>query len=343
MSPAAATGIPDFCRLQRLFAVLVVAEVVVLVLALAPHEEGAWGWARFAAASFFAQWLALTSAVLLCQARRWLIGLPTAAALLLAWLIPVAVAAGGAALVHELDVSLGYRLSLPADRRLEFMLGCAAIAALIGAVALRYFYVQEAWQRQVLAQAEAEVRALQARIKPHFLFNSMNTIASLVRSDPATAERAVEDLSDLFRAALGAGKGEGSLGEELVLTERYLAIESLRLGPRLAVDWELPDDLPRDLPMPRLILQPLLENAVLHGISRLTEGGRIAIRAWRDGGRLRLRIVNPAPPAQDGSAGNRHAQDSIAQRLTHHFQGRARMTVSRGPDYYAVELELPLT
>jgi two-component system sensor histidine kinase AlgZ len=334
--------IPDFCRLQRLFAVLVVAEVVVLVLALAPREEGPWGWPRFLAASLFAQWLALTSAVLLCQARKPLARLSPWLALGLAWLLPVLVAGGGAALVHELDASLGYGLSLPLSQRIEFASGCAAIAALIGAVALRYFYVQEQWQAQVQAQAAAEVRALQARIHPHFLFNSMNTIASLVRSDPETAERAVEDLSDLFRAALGAGKGESTLGEEITLTERYLSIEALRLGDRLQVSWQLPADLPRSLAMPHLILQPLVENAVNHGIARLTAGGRVEICARVERGRLLLRITNPCPRELDDQPGNQHAQGSIAQRLAHRFEGRARMTSSRSEGYYAVELELPL-
>ena len=336
-------SIPDFCRLQRLFAVLVVAEMVVLVLALAPHEEDPWGWPRFLAASLFAQWLALTSAVLLCQARKPLQRLAPSLALTLAWLLPVLVAGGGAALVHELDASLGFGYALPLSQRFEFASGCAAIAALIGAVALRYFYVQEQWQAQVQAQAAAEVRALQARIRPHFLFNSMNTIASLVRSDPETAERAVEDLSDLFRAALGAGKGESTLGEEITLVERYLSIEVLRLGERLQVRWDLPADLPRSLGMPHLILQPLVENAVNHGVAQLTQGGSIEIAARVERGRLVLRVANPCPVDYQGAHGNQHAQSSIARRLAHRFEGRARMTTSRSEGYYAVELELPLT
>ena len=122
------------------------------------------------------------------------------------------------------------------------------------------------------ASARAEADALQARIKPHFLFNSMNTIAGLVRRDPAVAERAVLDLSDLFRAALGAGEGESSLAEEVELAERYLSIEALRLGERLQVRWRRAEPLPWTLPLPRLVLQPLVENAVLHGISRLPAG-----------------------------------------------------------------------
>ncbi len=117
-------------------------------------------------------------------------------------------------------------------------LGCAATVALITALALRYFYVSDRWAAQVQANARAEADALQARIRPHFLFNSMNLIASLLRRDPLVAEQAVLDLSDLFRAALGAGEGDSTLRGECELAERYLAIESLRLGERLAVQWE---------------------------------------------------------------------------------------------------------
>lgn len=146
----------------------------------------------------------------------------------------------------------------------RFVGGSAAVEALITALALRYFYVIDRWEAQVGAHARAEVDALQARIRPHFLFNSMNMIASLLRRDPEVAERAVLDLSDLFRAALGAGEGNSTLTEEVQLAERYLDIEQLRLGERLQVEWHKTEPLPWALAMPRLMLQPLLENAVLH-------------------------------------------------------------------------------
>ena len=338
----AADWLPDLCRLPALFAVMVVAEMVVLVLALAPLATEAWSLRRFAAASLFSQWLALTSAVLLCTTRGLLMRLGRIPGSLLAVLLPVLVAALGAVLVHEIDVGLGYGLTVPASERLAFVGGCAAVAGLIGGAALRYFYVQQQWRHQVQAQARAEVQALQARIRPHFLFNSMNSIASLVRSDPATAERAIVDLSDLFRAALGAGKGESTLEEELLLCRRYLAIEALRLGERLRVDWELAEPLPRDLAMPRLILQPLVENAVVHGIARLADGGAIRIAAACTPGTLELSIDNPAPPPRADSAGNAHAQAGIAQRLAYHFGGAARMTARHADGYYRCHLSLPL-
>lgn len=305
--------LPDFCRVPRLLAAVAVAQLVVLVLAFAPDGSAVWTLERFAAASVFGHWLALSAAVLLCVARVPLGRLPRPLGALLAGLVPVLVAGIGAALVHELDISMGTGLSLPADQRLRFVAGCAGIAA------------------------------LQARIRPHFLFNSMNTIAALVRQDPDTAERAVEDLSDLFRAALGAGDGESSLGEELRLAERYLAIEALRLGPRLQVQWRLEEPLPRDCPLPRLVLQPLVENAVLHGVARLAQGGTIEIAARAAQGRLTLGVRNPCPPPSDAAgAGNHHAQGSIALRLAHRFGAAARMTAAYADGYYACELTVPL-
>jgi two-component system, LytTR family, sensor histidine kinase AlgZ len=131
--------------------------------------------------------------------------------------------------------------------------------------------------------ARAEADALQARIRPHFLFNSMNTIAGLVRRDPEVAERAVLDLSDLFRAALGAGEGDSSLADEVRTGRALPAIERCAWAPRLQVQWRRHEPLPWDLPLPRLVLQPLVENAVLHGVSRLRKGGTVEIGLRADG------------------------------------------------------------
>ena len=172
----------------------------------------------------------------------------------------------------------------------------------------------------------------------------MNTIASLVRSDPVTAERAVVDLADLFRAALGAGQGESTLAEEIELGERYLSIEKLRLGERLRVDWQLLEPLPRSMKLPRLILQPLLENAVLHGVSRLSEGGEIAVHIAADQRRLHVLIRNPAlpPRERDSEHGHGHGQDSTAQRLAYQFGSAANMTSGYADGYYVCEFTLPL-
>ncbi len=335
--------LPDFCQLPTLFSTLVAAQLAVLVIGLAPSTDSEWNGSQWIAASALAQWLALCSAVPLCKLRPALQRLPPTLGGLLAWAIPVAVAFLGSLLLHELNDSLQLELGAGIASRMHFAGAIAAIAALLSAVLLRYFHFQQRWRQQIAAQSRAQVDALQARIRPHFLFNSMNSIASLVRRDPATAERAIEDLADLFRAALGAGGEAASLDEELRLCERYLAIEALRLGDRLQVEWRIADDVPRQLPLPRLLLQPLVENAVGHGIARLAEGGRIEIDIARERKALRIRIGNPCPRLPESTReGNRHAQSSVAQRLAYAFGPRAGMTVATREGYYSCELRLPL-
>ena len=332
---------PDFCRLPRLAAVCAIAELVVLVTSLTPVHAGHWQARVFLAASAFALWIALTSALALCKTRAVIDRLPMPLGIALASVIPVLVAVFGAWLMREIDLGLALGFTSYADG-LRFILSSAALAGVISTVTVRYFYVNDQWQAQVLAHAKAEVAALQARIRPHFLFNSMNTIAALVRRDPATAERVVEDLSELFRAALGVGQGEATLAEEIHLGERYLAIEALRLGDRLQVQWQIAIDVPRDMRLPRLTLQPLLENAVLHGIARLPQGGTISIDVQVRGKQLHLRIGNPALAPSAGDAGNGHAQDSIALRLKHFFGPTAQLTHAWRDGYYASQMLLPL-
>ena len=331
---------PDFCRMPILFTCLVAAELVVIVLWLAPG--GVLQGETFFAASALALWLAVLCAVLLCKLRPWLGRLPLPAGALAAWLIPVLVTLAACALVVELGVVLVSALDsgLPGG---ELAWRTAAIAAVLGAFLLRYFHVQDLWLRNERAQARAAVDALQARIRPHFLFNSMNSIASLVRHDPETAERAVEDLADLFRAALGAGDGMCGLDEELALCRQYLGIEKLRLADRLEVDWQLdPALLPR-VRVPRLSIQPLVENAVHHGVARLPRGGRIGISVHACGEGVEVEVLNPSPPPHRGAAaGNRHALGNIAQRLDYHFGDQARMTRGYQDGYYRCTVRLPL-
>ena len=339
---AEAPWLPDLCRLPRIALVLGVAELVVLVIALAPGGGG-WGIPEVVSASAFALWMALTIAVLLCLLRRRLSRLPRAAGGALATALAAGVAAGGGAMLYLIDANIGAGL-VPGDVSMaRFATGSAAIAGLVVAALLRYLYAMDGWHAQLEASARAEAQALQARIRPHFLFNSMNTIAGLVRRDPALAERAVLDLSDLFRAALGAGEGNSTLAEEVQLAERYLGIEELRLGDRLRVEWQRDEPLPWHMPMPRLVLQPLLENAVLHGISRLPEGGTIEIVLQRVGNdALRVRLRNPAPGPAPASAGASHAQRNILHRLQHAYGAQARMTAGWREGYYVVELRLPV-
>lgn len=343
-----APWLPDLCRLPRLAALLGLAELVVVVLVLAPDDARTWTLARFLSASGLALWLALAMAVLLCKLRAPISRLPQRIGALAAVALAATVAFAGAGVIHALYSTLGAEpLGVGFWR---FTAGSAAVASLIVALALRHFYVSDRWAAQVEANARAEADALQARIRPHFLFNSMNLIAGLLRRDPVVAERAVLDLSDLFRAALGAGEGDSTLAAECELATQYLSIEQLRLGERLRVEWDKGEPLPWNLVLPRLTLQPLVENAVLHGVSRLPEGGVVSIALRVQGQALHLRVRNPAPSPQDPSSGALaslhvgagHAQRSIAHRLAWRFGPQARVTSGWSEGYYACEITLPL-
>jgi two-component system, LytTR family, sensor histidine kinase AlgZ len=331
--------LPQFCSLPTLFAVMVVAELVALVVVFAPDPHARPWLPRLGVASVYVEWLALLNAVVLCSMRQPFERMTVRAGFTVAWLLCIAVTALGAAVVCQMDQALGLGLSAPEGQSVRFVFGNAAVAALIAAALLRYLYVLELWQERVEAASKAQVDALQARIRPHFLFNSMNTIASLIRTRPAEAERTVEDLSDLFRAALGSSEGSGTLGEELDLMDHYLRIEKLRLGERLRVEIET-DDLPRGLPLPRLLLQPLVENAIYHGIQPRADGGTVHIAGRHREGRVEITIRNPVPPDAVPKR-NGHALQNIRARIEYHFGKRGELSVEPGGGEYAVTVRLP--
>ncbi|MFN3964965.1 MAG: sensor histidine kinase [Silanimonas lenta] len=343
MPPAAdRLVLPEFCTPLRLAAAIGAGQLVVLVVALAPTRAARWDFIEFASASALATWIAIASAVALCKLRPWLLRLPRHADFVVATAVPMGVAGLGAAALNYIAASLG-DFVLDAGLNRQFVLTTTLLTGLIAGIALRYFAAQDRWRAQVKALAQAQMEALQARIRPHFLFNSMNSIAALVRRDPVAAERAVEDLSELFRAALGQGGAEGTLADEIHLAQRFLGIEQLRLGERLRVSWEAEPGLPLHLPLPRLVLQPLLENAVVHGIARLREGGEIRVILRADGRRLCIEIGNPYPEGLPSRPGNGHALASIRQRLAHRFGRGATLLAEAREGYYRVRIELPLS
>ncbi len=328
--------LPDFCQLPALFALFVVGALTVTVMWLA--RDNRQDWPAYSVSMFFVTWLAMVVALTLCKLRHLLQRLPGHMPYVAVWLLIVLIVLLASAIARWLDGAL--QTGLIGSPMAVFVRDNTIIAALLGAAMLRYFYVLAQWQARLAAVARAQVEALQARIRPHFLFNSMNTVAALIRVDPAAAERTVEDLSELFRAALGSpDRGDGTLGEELALIERYLAIEQLRLGPRLRIRREL-HELPADFPLPRLLLQPLVENAVRHGIQPLREGGEVVLHGARDGEGIRIEISNPLPP-QPGAAGNGHGLRSVRQRVAFRYGPRAVVEAAPQGGHYVVLLRLP--
>ena len=213
------------------------------------------------------------------------------------------------------------------------------LSALVSVLLLGYFRLFAKAYSPALA--EARLQALQARIRPHFLFNSLNTVLSLLRRDPKRAERALEDLADLFRALMSDGRSLVRLADEIALLERYAAIEQLRLGERLRMSWDL-DSAPVDALLPPLLLQPLLENAVYHGVEPGTGIGDVLVRIERRGERVHVRIENPShEPGAGGRAGNHMALDNVRERLMLFYDAEARLASRIEDGRYRVEIELP--
>ena len=335
--------LPDFCAPRMVLAVVLLAELLAIAFTLARPGLSDW-LGELARISVFMQWLALTGAAVLCYLRPWLSRFAVPAASALAFLLLLA----NTGVVSELAYWLGRNL---AERGLDgelfpqehwpFLLRNLGISAIVSAMLLRYFFVANEWRRNVQAEARSRIHALQARIRPHFLFNSMNTIASLTRTDPVRAEEAVEDLADLFRVTLRDSETPLRLKQELELTRIYQRIEQLRLGERLRVDWRV-DDLPGRAMIPGLTLQPLVENAIYHGVEPLPEGGVVTIEGQRRGDDLIIRVTNPlGEQAASTRSGNQVAVQNIRDRLRLAFGERGRMDIRQTESEYQVTLQFP--
>ena len=217
--------------------------------------------------------------------------------------------------------------------------GRATLLAL-AATALLLAYFELRGRAFSPAQAEARLAALNARIRPHFLFNSLNAVLSLIRARPQQAEAALESLSDLFRAAMRDPGELVSLAVEIALGRQYLELEHLRLGERLAVDWQI-GEVAMDLPIPPLMLQPLLENAVYHGIEPAPAGGTVRIAIDRRGDELRLAIANPMSGQVSPAVGNQIAVANIRERLALYYDLEARLEIDTDEHQYEVRIILP--
>jgi two-component system sensor histidine kinase AlgZ len=218
-----------------------------------------------------------------------------------------------------------------------------ALAVLIAAALLAYFRLL--WKAHSPALAEARLQALQARIRPHFLFNSLNAVLALIRRDPQRAERALEDLADLFRTLMSDARQFVRLSDEIALLERYAELEQLRLGERLRIAWEL-DGAPVDALLPPMVLQPLLENAVYHGVEPGTGPADVLVHIEQRGNRVLARIENPYVVNAQGQpevqrAGNRMALENIRERLQLFFDAEARIRTQAAAGRYRVEIEIP--
>lgn len=339
--------LPDFCSVRMVFAVVIISELLAITLTLAPLKSSGDRWNDLSIISLFTQWVGLTSAGVLCFARRYLARMKEKWAALLSYLLLLVTTL----VITELAFLVGASLHMenwsdtfwhPTDWQVSLLLRNLSISAIISIVVLRYFYIQHQWKQNVRAEAQSRLQALQSRIRPHFLFNSLNTIASLTQINADQAEAAVENLADLFRNNLADASTSITLDQELNLSRRYLDIEKLRLGDRLNLRWSV-DELPGDAYVPRLILQPLLENAIYHGIEPMSNGGTIGIDGHIYDNEIYISISNPVPDESsiEQREGNQIAQDNVRQRLAAVYGNQGKLTVQQGEEDYITTLIFP--
>jgi two-component system sensor histidine kinase AlgZ len=342
--PPRATFLPDFCRFPVVMGTILTSQLLGITLALAAPLNGPSFWERLVLLSALVLAIALLGSATLCATRPLLVRLGDRTAAVLAWALLVVIAAlvtWGA--FHLAPLPMRGDL-FPGEDLDALMLRSLGISAILGAMVLRYLYLHHMWRLQVEAEAEARFQKLQARIRPHFLFNSMNTIANLTQTDPGLAEEVVQDLADLFRATLSEAHETSTLAKELELAYRYLNIEKQRLGERLQVLWDV-EELPGDAPLPPLILQPLVENAVYHGIAPSRRPGLIQISGRYREGRVNLSVRNSLPgeneQANRHTRGNHMALDNVKQRMAAMFEGEAQVIIARVEGDYQVRLIFP--
>jgi two-component system sensor histidine kinase AlgZ len=360
--------LPDFCAIPVVFSVVLIGELLAFILVSAgagggPLEPASGAvWMNLAFISLFVQWVCLLSAALLCLLRGILGRLTDVCAGVASFLLVLVVTGLATEIGFRVVQGRWMELELPgseithywfgqgaATAHLELLLGNLVISGIVTAIALRYFYIQHHWRLQLERESEARIQALQSRIRPHFLFNSMNTIAAFTRSDPALAEQVVEDLSDLFRMSLADARVPSTLGRELELCRQYARIEALRLGERLEVRWCV-DDVPEQAQLPALTLQPLFENAIYHGVEPATNGGVVTVRGALEGSGpdalVSIELTNSLDPQASLTRrerdGHHMALANVRERLLGFFGSRASMQIEAVHDTFVITLRFPV-
>ena len=343
LSPSA--FLPDFGAAGIAFRILLVAQCLAIVLTVARNDSfDHAAWNDLILMTSFAQLVAVGSIVALKLVSGPVQRMGPFSGGTFVFILLIAVALG----VSEGIILAMYELGLSGERWPEWhgtmLTRVAVISAIISALALRYAFVYHRAQIKSEIQQQDRLQALQSRIRPHFLFNSMNSVASLIRSDPELAERALQDLADVFRVLLADARKMVPITAEGELARQYLDIEKLRLGDRLQVKWSA-SNVPRNALIPSLTLQPLIENAVYHGVEPSFAGGIVDIRMWSEGDQLRILITNPIPEITNQAQqrrGNRIALNNVRERLNRHFQGKADLHNYEKLGSYHVMITMPI-
>ena len=335
---------PDFGSFGLAIRFIFLAELIAIIITIGRNSVfDAQAWQDLNMLSAFAIAISLCSVMVLKLVAPLLKRVSVAIGSILVVLLLLSVTAVGTdAMIFAL-----YDLGLTAERwptwRESLMVRTLMIAAIISILGLRYLILQHRADMDVKSQQEARMQALHSRIRPHFLFNSLNSVASLTRNNPERAEAVLHDLADLFRVLLADARKLVPISAEQEISRQYLEIEKLRLGDRLQIKWNV-NNIPRAAQIPALTLQPLLENAIYHGIEPRFAGGVVKIEMWTEGETLNIMISNPLPDVRKHihNKGNKLAQDNTRQRLITHFGKAASMRAFEEGGQYHVKIKMPI-
>jgi len=322
------SALPDFRNLGILLRILLIVNIGAIGAALVRSPTLAGTWNELLELSAILQPALIVSLLVLVAATGALRRLPYTLGALAVTAIAVGITVGFVTLMLN-----AYR-----PEGLGTLPRYGALAALTCGVLLVYFDLRG--RALSPAIAEARLQALQARIRPHFLFNSLNAVLSLIRQEPKRAETALEDLADLFRVVMGDNRELSPISREIELCRQYLDLEQLRLGDRLKVVWRI-DKMPPDALIPPLLLQPLIENAVYHGIEPRVDAGEICIDIYVLRSRVHAVLRNPYSRVGDHHGGNKMALANIRERLQLHFDAEATLETRVGEDTYQVHITIP--
>ena len=327
----------SFCSAKIVLRATVLAQAVAILLTFAPGtvEDR---WFRLGLSTLFVQWVTLLTLMILCQVQKRITTLSSRQFAVLTFIVLLSSTTLVSLVAHHLLTEKGWEAQVSQS---VFVFHNLLIAVIVGLIGLQFYLMHLENHQRIAAQSRAELDALQARIQPHFLFNSLNTAAELTQQDPKAAEEALLNLSELFRAALKAGE-QSHLTDELQLVEAYLSLEAWRLGHRLLINRNYPNQLP-NLPLPSLTVQPLVENAIRHGVEASTGACHITIEIILSDKHLTLIVQNPLPRQPNQRfQGNGIAVENIRQRLALLYDDRARLTTGETEGHYRAKLVIPL-
>lgn len=333
--------IPDCCNIGVVFRALLAVNAAALAVSLTRSAGWKVGLFDFVEASMMIELACLWSLFALCGARQLMKRFDTAGHLP-RWaqraacaLIPAVVTGMVVYPFTTVDWLMSGFTNLAVSK-------AALIAGLSGILFQHYFELRTRAYSPALV--EARLQALQARIRPHFLFNSLNAVLSLIRTEPRRAETTLEDLADLFRVLMSDPRNMTTLENEIRLCKQYLSVEKIRLGDRLQVSWEtvnVNEDVLRKAQIPVLLLQPLLENAVHYGVEPSAEPALIQIHISRSIDRIEVVVVNPFHGSRPAASGNHMALENIRERLALLYDIEAQLTTTAERGFFEVRVRFP--